>query len=523
MSMPPDQHLSDPERFRTLVELSPEALYVVRDEHFIYLNPAAVRLFGATDAAELLGTVVLDRVDPAFHALARSRRQQVLEDVGQAPRTTMRFVRLDGTVIDVEVQATAITFHGHRAIHVAVRDITARLRSEHALRASEERLRQAEKLEAIGRLAGGIAHDFNNAMAVILGHADFALQQLPEGHPVREDLQTIERKAQQSAMLTRQLLAYARKQPIAPRTVDLNVAVPQALELLTRVLGEDITVVWQPADEVWAVAIDPAQLDQICTNLCVNARDAIGGPGTITLSTANCTINASLEGGGTDALPGEYVRLRVQDTGRGMSPEVQARLFEPFFTTKAIGEGTGLGLATVYGIVKQHRGFVAVRSTVGRGTTFDVFLPRSTSEVSEPASPVAMPPATPARGTILLVEDEPSLLRLASRALTSAGYTIVPAEGPTEALERAQRHAGSIDLLLTDVVMPVMSGAELSRRIVAERPGTRVMFMSGYAAELVASHGILDDGVHFLPKPFTLEELSHAVARAMNDETPIAA
>ena len=515
MSQPSDMDISELERYRTLVELSPEALYVVRDDRFIYLNPAAVRLFGAREAAQLVGTPVLERVDPAFRALALSRRRRVLEDEGHAPLTVMQFLRLDGTPVDVEVHASAITFHGHRAIHVAARDITARI-------ASEERLRQAEKLEAIGRLVGGVAHDFNNALAVILGHAEFALRSLPAGHAVRDDLEVIEQKAQQSAALTRQLLAYARKQPIRLQAVDLNAALPATLALLAPGLGETMRIVWEPGDALWPVAIDPSQLERICTNLCLNARDAHDGAGTITIGTANVTIPAERGECPPDARAGDFVRLRVRDEGRGMTAEVRRRAFEPFFTTKPIGDGAGLGLATVDGIIRQHDGFIAVESAPGQGTTVDVYLPRLTAPLEREAA-AATTPGRALRGTILLVEDEPSLLRLAERALVAAGYRVRAVDDPARALVLLESASESVDLLLTDVVMPGLGGAELARRASAMRPDLPVLFMSGYAAELVASHGILDDGVHFLPKPFTLEELGRAVTRALGDEVSASA
>jgi PAS domain S-box-containing protein len=508
--------LREAERFRTLVELSPEAMYVVRDQVIVYVNPAAVQLFGAADASQLLGTHILDRVDPAFHDLALERRRSVAEQGVKAQLVEMHFLTLDGTSVPVEVHATAITYDGQPAIHAAVRDVTVRKAAAAALRESEERLRQSQKLEAVGRLAGGVAHDFNNALAVILGHAEFALRQVDPATPLYDDIREIERAAQHSADLTRQLLAYARRQTIAPRRIDLNAAVTRSLKMLSRLIGEGVQLLWQPAAGLWPVTMDPAQLDQVLANLCVNARDAVGGDGTVTVSTANYTMGATAARRTPDAEPGEYATLTVHDNGSGMPPDVLERLFEPFFTTKEVGKGTGLGLATVYGIVRQHHGFLTVDSAPGMGTTFQVYLPRNLDqqESSGPPRGAVKPPT--GRESILVVEDDPAVMQLVERALAAQGYQVTAALGPEAAMRCSSEHPGTFDLLLTDVVMPGMSGVELARRLMASRPGLRLLYMSGYTADLIAEHGVIEPDVAFLAKPFTLGEMAIAVRNALD-------
>jgi len=491
--------------YRALVEHSPEATYVARGGLIVFLNAAAVRMFGAPSADVLLGTDVLDRVHPDDHALALERRKRVLALNVPAPLVEMRFIALDGRIFEVEVQATAVEFDGERATYSAARDISHR-------KLLEEQVRQGQKLEAVGRLAGGIAHDFNNTLAVILGHAEFARQELPPHHPLHHELRAIERAAQHSAVLTRQLLTYARRQTVSPRALDLNESVTEALRMLRPLIGESIDLEWSPAEGLWPITLDPAQLDQILTNLCANARDAISGVGRLSIATSNCTLDP------VDCLeipasqPGDYVRLRVTDDGAGMSAETRSMIFEPFFTTKGRGEGTGLGLSTVYGIVRQNHGAISVESTVGVGTQFDIYLPRRTAEPAPSAA--SAPPLLPASAgseTILVVEDETEILRLTQRALTARGYTVLAADGPEKALAISRAHPAAIDLLLTDVMMPAMSGPDLARVIAAERPNARLLFMSGFSADLIADDGLLDVDTQFLGKPFTLADLCSRV------------
>ena len=376
-------------------------------------------------------------------------------------------------------------------------------------------LLQAQKMEAVGRLAGGIAHDFNNLLMGILNYTELVEAALPADAAVRPYLAEIRTDAERSAALIRQLLAFARKQVVAPKRLDLNDTVAGTLKLLRRLIGEDLDLVWRPGPALGAVTIDPSQLDQLLVNLVLNARDALTGPGTITLETTAAPA-PPLPG----LAPGPYVCLAVSDTGAGMDAATQAHLFEPYFTTKAVGQGTGLGLATVYGIVQQNGGHLSVYSELGRGTTLKVYLPQAAGP-GAPAPPPAPPAAAPPRGrgeTILVVEDERSIRTTCGLFLQELGYTVLTAATPAEALARLQTHAGPLHLLLTDVVLPGMTGRDLATQLTAASPGLKVCYMSGYTANVIAHQGVLDAGVHFLAKPFTRAELA-ATVRGVLDET----
>jgi two-component system, cell cycle sensor histidine kinase and response regulator CckA len=380
----------------------------------------------------------------------------------------------------------------------------------------EEQLRQSQKMEAVGRLAGGIAHDFNNVLTAILGYSQILLTDLPEGDARREDIQEIEHAATRAATLTRQLLAFSRRQVLQPQLLDLNGLVENLDKFLRRLIGEDIDLLVRASPDLWLVSADPGQMEQVIMNLVVNSRDAMPTGGKLTLETANMTLDAQYAQRYISVRPGEYVMLAVSDTGTGMDEATQARIFEPFFTTKGSGKGTGLGLSTVYGIVKQSGGNIWVYSEPGRGTTFKVYLPRET----QTSDPVRLPrtEATVLTGTetILLVEDEDAVRTLAGKVLRGLGYTVLEATLAREAVEIAGKHAPGIDLLLTDVVMPGHSGAELARMLMDSLPKLKVLYMSGYTDEAIIHHGVLAANIAYLQKPFTPTALATKVREVLS-------
>lgn len=379
----------------------------------------------------------------------------------------------------------------------------------------EDQLRQAQKMESVGRLAGGVAHDFNNMLGVILGHTDMAMDQVAKTQPLYADLLEIRKAAQRSADLTRQLLAFGRKQTIAPRILDLNESVVGMMNMLRRLVGENIDLVWKPGDNLWSVKADPSQVDQILTNLCINARDAISGTGRLTIETGNKILDEAYCAENLGAVAGEYVLLAVSDTGCGMDQDILAHIFEPFFTTKELGKGTGLGLSTVYGIVKQHNGFINVSSEPGHGSIFKIYLPRQTEHVTR--AEVKEVAFRESRGTetILLVEDEPTMMRMTTVMLEKQGYTVLVASSPSEALRLASELGDKISLLITDMVMPGMNGRDLAGILQQANPRLKCLFMSAYTANVIAANGMLGDGVHFIQKPFSREDLSCKVREAL--------
>ncbi|MCX6360173.1 MAG: response regulator [Armatimonadetes bacterium] len=406
------------------------------------------------------------------------------------------------------------------AVHT-VRDITERKEADAERERLLGQLAQAQRTEAVGRLAGGVAHDFNNMLMAVLNYTELARDCVEPDHPVMECLDEIESVSQRSANLTRQLLAFARRQTIAPTVLDLNTEIGSMLKMLRRLIGEHIDLVWKPAQDLWPVKADPSQIDQVLANLSVNARDAMPGTGTLTVETANITADAACSLLTSDALPGDYVMVSVNDTGHGIDADTMQHIFEPFYTTKAFGEGTGLGLATVFGIIQQNAGFVNVTSEPGRGTAFRIYLPKS---AAIPPAVAPAPGATQQPGsgeTILLVEDERAIRVSTERLLERLGYRVLAAGAPAEALLLAQEWHQTIDLLLTDVVMPEMSGRELATRLLELRPGLRCLYMSGYTASVIAQHGVLDEGVRFLSKPFTRDALARGVRAALDDTPPV--
>jgi nitrogen-specific signal transduction histidine kinase/CheY-like chemotaxis protein len=396
-------------------------------------------------------------------------------------------------------------------------DLTERKQAEERRAKLESQLQQAQKMESVGRLAGGVAHDFNNMLAVILGYTELAIEETKPGLPLHDHLVEIRKAANRSADLTRQLLAFARKQIITPRVLNLNEALAGMMNMLQRLIGEDIVLTWLPTPGLWPVKADPSQLDQILANLCVNARDAIVGVGKLSIETGNSTIEDDDCAAHGEVAPGDYVGLIVTDDGCGMSQETLSHLFEPFFTTKPLGVGTGLGLATVYGIVKQNHGFIQVSSEPGQGSRFTIYLPRHVG-TTEPGGGSTAKSAPRGHETILVVEDDPDILLLTTRMLKRMGYTLLAANAPSEAMRLGREHAGAIHLLLTDVIMPEMNGRDLANNLKALYPGLKRLFMSGYTANLLAPSGVLEEGLSFLQKPFTLRDLAAKVREVLDTQ-----
>jgi PAS domain S-box-containing protein len=505
------------ERYRLLFEGITDMVFVhgITEDgfpgQFLAVNDSACRRLGYT-REELLRMTILDIDAPESAVDVRAIVERL--KLGEKVMFEQAHFAKDGRRFPVEINAQSFRFQERVVVFSVVRDITERKRAETERENLQGQLTQAQKMESVGRLAGGVAHDFNNMLQSILGNADLAMLDLPPDSPARESLMEIRRSAERSADLTRQLLAFARKQTIAPRVFDLNDTVAGMLKMLRRLIGEDIDLSWMPGANLWPIKMDPSQIDQVLANLCVNARDAITGAGKVTIETANVVFDGTYASTHLDCVPGQYVMLAVSDTGGGMDAETRSHLFEPFFTTKEIGKGTGLGLATVFGIVKQNHGLINVYTEPGHGTTFKLYLPRSEA----PVAPLDETPSHAQRGTetVMLVEDEEQILNLGRRILEQHGYTVLAAPTPAAALALAAQQVGTIHLLITDVVMPGMNGKELDERLRASHPALKCLFMSGYTANVIAHHGVLDEGVQFLQKPFTARKLTAKVREVLD-------
>jgi PAS domain S-box-containing protein len=477
------------------------------------VNPAFLELLGHSSTEELIGQHI-------FGLYADNDQWFDLADFLRAAAPfkglTAEWKRKNGTTTGVRVSGRAVTNGDGEGMvfELFAEDITER-------RALEQQLRQSQKMEAVGRLAGGIAHDFNNLLMVISGYSEFLLERLGAEPHLRGPAQEIASAAERASSLTRQLLAFSRKQMLAPRIVNLNDVATENLKMLTRMIGEDIDLVMVPAPNLWAVRADAGQIDQVIMNLAVNARDAMPTGGKLTIETSNVTLDDEYARFHSPLRPGDYVMVAISDTGAGMDSETQSHIFEPFFTTKG-PKGTGLGLSTVYGIIKQSGGYIWVYSEMGRGTTFKIYLPR-VAAVGEAAAQVAAPVEAhkpePGTETILLVEDEANLRYLARQYLEKQGYKVIEAADGAVAMQIAVAHEKVIHLLLTDVIMPGMNGRELAQRISEIRPNVKILYMSGYTENVIGHNGMLDAGVRLLQKPFNLRDLRSKV-REVLDATP---
>lgn len=467
-------------------------------------------------AQELAGRCNLDFFTEGYKEIVSQAMQTVfIEGAGyvEAP-----LLLKDGTQIPYFFTGRLAMVEGGQYMLGVGIDISDRKHAETERESLEIQLLQSQKMESVGRLAGGVAHDFNNMLSVIIGYTELALLQIDVKAPYRKHLEQVRSAAERSANLTQQLLAFARKQTIAPRVLDLNETVAGMLKMLRRLIGEEIDLAWQPGAGLWSVMMDPSQIDQILVNLCVNARDAITGVGKITIETANITFDEAYCTMHSGFVPGDHVSLIVSDTGLGMDKETVRDIFEPFFTTKEAGQGTGLGLAMVYGIVKQNNASINVYSEPGKGTAFKIYMPRVISEDDEIVS-VGGKEIPLSRGeTVLLVEDEWAIMEMARTMLNTLNYGVLVATSPEEAIRLAEEYEGPIELLLTDVVMPKMNGRQLQEILQKIRPGMRCLFMSGYTADVIAHQGVLDEGLNFIQKPFSMQSLAVRVREVLGFE-----
>ncbi len=466
-------------------------------------NEAAAEFYGWS--IETLRTMHMHEINPLPAEEIKTEMIKAVEN--RRIPFTFQHRLADGSVRDVAIYSSRIVIDGKPYLHSIVHDITV----QHRL---EEQLSQSQKMEAIGRLTGGIAHDYNNMLSAIIGYTELALEKTGGNPSLRADLEEVLTAAGRSAGLTRQLLAFSRKQTIAPKVLDFNAAVEQTLNMLRSLIGEHINLVWLPGKDAGTVLADPSQLHQVLANLCINARDALEGGGRITIETARAAFDEAYCSAHLESRPGEFVMLAVSDNGCGMDRETLENIFEPFFSRKG-EKGTGLGMATVYGIVKQNEGFINIYSEIEKGTTVKVYLPAYSGKAAGLPEPVSPEITLGAGETVLLVEDEKAIRDMAQSMLTRLGYRVLAADSPGEAFTLAESAAGKVSLLLTDVVMPGMNGRELSRRLQELYPGMQTLYMSGYTANVIAHQGILYEGISFIQKPFSIKELGYAVDQTL--------
>ena len=499
-------------RYRQLADQSLAGIFIEQDGAIVFQNPKCLEMI-----SDCRDTSFLELVAPEDRPLVASALNAV--DPPDEPRASLEAQLLDAAEVERWIElllCSPVEHRGRPASMGYVIDITRRKQAEHDHANVEEQLRQAQKMEAIGRLAGGVAHDFNNKLTGILGYTSLILGELADDDPIIEDLTQIQIAAEHASSLTQQLLAFSRKQPAAPRVVDPGDLVFSSLTMLERMLGEDIELLTDLETSPWNIRIDPAQLDQILFNLATNARDAMPEGGTLKLTTRN--VSYELPPLTTDAprAPVQCLELEISDSGHGIDQQLLPRIFEPFFTTKSKGKGTGLGLATVYGIVQQNHGHIDVRSHPDHGTTFTLWLPRAADEATSTPPPTSAEPLLSGTETILLVEDEDLVRELAHKLLVGRGYQVLPAANAADALAISERHHQPIHLLLTDIVMPQINGIELWNRLRKQRPETTPIFMSGYSQDILAQYSPLCDNITRLDKPFTAQTLALTVRRALD-------
>ena len=506
------------QKYRDIFEFATLGIYQsLRDGRFLTANAPLAEMLGYDSPEDLMRQNLDDiYVNPEERHAFIAR----YETEAKANRREVRWKRKDGTPIWLELDARTVRNPdgSTRYFEGFVHDITERKRSDEERRRLQEQLVQAQKMEAVGQLAGGIAHDFNNLLTAISGYSELLLGELPPEDLRRNHAEEIRKAGERAASLTQQLLAFSRRQVLEPRVLDVNAVVSDIERMLRRLIGEHIELETRKAQDLWPVRADPGQLEQAILNLVINARDAMPYGGTLAIETSNVELDQTfvLSHAPMPTQPGPYVKVAVSDTGVGISDDVKARLFEPFFTTKERGKGTGLGLSTTYGIIKQSGGYLWCDSQPGEGAVFEVFLPRVEEPVSQVQEPAAPPPVHPGDETVLLVEDEPEVRSLVQRILKMQGYTVVTAANPDEAVAITREFKGPIQLMVTDIVMPGMSGLQLAERLTPMRPDMRVLFVSGYTDDALGHQGVLDPGTAFLQKPFSPNALARKVREVLD-------
>ena len=514
-----EQQLRDSERkYRNIFNNMQDIYYETSlDGALLEISPSIETISkGQYRRTDLIGRQMLD-----FYPDEKERERLIarLLESGSVTDFEISLQNRDGSHVPCSISAKLSRDDQGNPVKIigTMRDITERKHAEEEREKLRHQLAQAQKMESIGRLAGGVAHDFNNMLSVILGYAELALDRVSPDDPLHEDINEIQTAGRRAADVTRQLLAFARRQTIDPKVLDLNETVESMLRMLRRLIGEDIDLTWHPKPGLWPVNMDPTQIDQILVNLSLNARDAIGGVGKITIETDGKSFDEAYLADHAEAVSGDFVMLAVTDNGCGMDAQTLANIYEPFFTTKGVGAGTGLGLPTVYGIVKQNNGFMNVYSEIGTGTTFRLYFPRHMAAVETPALAETDTIPQGSGETVLVVEDDATILAMARKMLEHLGYQVVTAAGPARAEELAAAHGESMDLLMTDVIMPEMNGRDLSEKLKTRHPNLKVLFMSGYTANVIAHHGVLEDGVVFVQKPFSRKELATKVRQALGE------
>ncbi len=509
-------------KFRLLSEYTFDWEYWV-DQYgkFVYISPSCKRITGYSREEFISDPQLVFKMVRPDHA-EKVRHHYFIEEKKQfLPAFSMKFPIITKAGKEIWLEHNCIPLFDDNGDYAGRRgnnrDITAEKNAEKEKILLEAEFNQAQKMESIGRLAGGVAHDYNNALNVIMGYTELALTNIKPGEPLHDDLNEVLRAAGRAADITRQLLAFARKQTIAPKVLDLNENVDSMLKMLRRLIGENIDFAWLPGKNLWPVKMDPSQIDQILANLCVNARDAIDGTGKITIETATKIFDSAYCNDHPGFIPGEFVMLTVSDNGCGIDKKIMKKIFEPFFTTKDVDKGTGLGLSMVYGIIKQNKGLINVYSEPGKGTSIKIYLPRHEDKAVDIQKEQKTEIPSGSGETILIVEDDKQILKLTGKILKSLNYTVLAANTPKSAIKLAGEHKKKIHLLITDVIMPEMNGLALADTLQSFYPDLRRIFMSGYTANAISHQGVLDEGVQFIQKPFSKKDLA-VIIREVLDE-----